>query len=128
VDRNLKKPLGQGRNPGSCLILKGQPDRPRELREFLRVPGGYTDDRCARFFHLFDRRTGEVTGRIVDHLPAVTFRLVLSADGRYLAAILVIAALRQGAPGPICVDHSSTIAKLLSVRRWTQVSDKSQHV
>jgi hypothetical protein len=49
-----------------------------------------------------------VTGRIVGHLPAVIFRLVLSADGRYLAAILVIAALREGARGPICVDHSST--------------------
>ena len=37
-----------------------------------------------------------MTGRIVGHLPTVTFRLVLSADGRYFAAILVIAALRQG--------------------------------
>jgi hypothetical protein len=68
-----------------------------------------TDDRSGRFsIDLFDRRTGEVTGRIVGHLPAVIFRLVLSADGRYLAAILVIAALREGARGPICVDHSST--------------------
>ena len=36
----------------------------------------------------FDRRTGEVTGRIVGDLPAVTFRLVFSADGRYLVAVI----------------------------------------
>jgi hypothetical protein len=36
----------------------------------------------------FDRRTSELTGRIVGHLPAVTIRLVFSADGRYLVAVL----------------------------------------
>ena len=34
VDRNLKKPLGQGRNPGSCLILRGSTDRPRDCWSF----------------------------------------------------------------------------------------------
>ena len=135
-----------------------------------------------------NRRTGEVTGRIVGHLPAVTFRLVLSADGRYLTAMLGegglasnlnLAILRtagsiRGASGgrsdimaspliatrqpsslqgPVDVPpcHITTsighrglavrcarsdlrrplfyeLAKLLSVRRWTQVVDKSQRV
>jgi len=36
VDRDLKKPLGQGRNPGWYLILRGSLGRPRDCRE---LPG-----------------------------------------------------------------------------------------
>ena len=36
VDRDLKKPLGQGRNPGWSLILRGSLGRPRDCRE---LPG-----------------------------------------------------------------------------------------
>jgi hypothetical protein len=79
VDRNLKRRLGQGRNPGSCLILRGSPGHDRVERKlaatlaadvagYSRLTGQGEEGTHARLLShlrsLVDRRIAEHRGRV----------------------------------------------------------------
>jgi class 3 adenylate cyclase len=97
VDRNLKKPLGQGRNPGSCLIFRGSPGHDRVEHKLAAVPAadvaGYSrlsgqgeEGTHARLQSLLrslvDRKIAEHRGRVAKNTgdrPLAEFSSVVDA-------------------------------------------------